>query len=449
MSTPSNSDLGSLRIDRSRKAARAPSRWSSRWILGGILLFVLLGVGRVISGQLNKATEVETYRVRAASSGGPAAEGAVVLNATGYIVAAHKIELASKVVGKVAWIGVEKGDRVKKDQVLVRLEDDEYRAQVQQSKGNLDNLSAKLAELQNGSRPEEIARATADVAQSRADLENARIQLERTRELVKEKVVARQSLDDAQARYDSQLARTNSLQRTFDLVNIGPRKEQIDAVRGQIEQAKGQLAYAETQLSNTVIRAPISGTILERNVERGEFVTTGFVGDRGAKGYVVSLADLNDLQVELDINQNDFAKLDANQKAVVTTDAFPDRKYDGFIEEISPEANRQKATVQVKVKVLKPDDYLRPEMNASVAFIAKPQPAQTTSSKPIVVIPGSAVKDGAVFVVADGRAVRRAVKTGGTSSQGIQIQDGLNGGEDIILNPPADLKDGGRVKSKS
>ena len=137
---------------------------------------------------------------------------------------------------------------------------------------------------------------------------------------------------------------------TFDLVKIGPRKEQIDAVPGQIEQAQGTVAYAETQLSNTVIRAPVTGTILERAVEKGEFVTTSFVGDRGAKGYVVSLADLNDLQVELDINQNDFAKLGPKQKGIVTTDAYPDRKYEGYIYEISPEANRQKATVQVKVK---------------------------------------------------------------------------------------------------
>ena len=99
-------------------------------------------------------------------------------------------------------------------------------------------------------------------------------------------------------------------------------------------------------------------------------MTTSFVGDQGAKGYVVSLADLNDLEVELDISQNDFAKLHAHQKGIITTDAFPDRKYDGFIHEISPEANRQKATVQVKVKVPHPDDYLRPEMNASVAFLS-------------------------------------------------------------------------------
>jgi HlyD family secretion protein len=447
--TSSQSDLGGLKIDRSRKTAPPPPKWSTRIIIGGVALFLLLGLGRLIYGKLNSAPEVEIYRVRAAATGDAAASGAVVLNATGYIVAAHKIELASKVVGKVAWIGVEKGDRVKKDQVLVRLEDDEYRAQVQQARGNLANLQAQLAQLLNGSRPEEIARSQADVEQGRADLENARVTLERTKTLVHDRVMSKQALDDAQARFDGQVAKYNSLQRTADLVRIGPRPEQIDAVRGQIEQAKGQLAYAETQLSNTIIRAPVTGTILERNVERGEFVTTGFVGDRGAKGYVVSIADLNDLKVELDINQNDFAKLDPRQKAVVTTDAFPDRKYDGIIDEISPEANRQKATVQVKVKVLNPDEYLRPEMNSSVAFIAKAQPKNAAeSARPLIVIPQSAIKDGAVFVVANGHAVRRSVKTGGVGAQGVQIEAGLNGGEDVILNPPADLKDGGRVKLK-
>lgn len=449
MATAGN-DLNSLRIDRSRKAAPKESRWAARWIIAGVVVFLLLGAGRFAYSRMNAATEVQTVRVRAAMPGEAAAAGSVVLNATGYIVAAHKIELASKVVGKVAWIGVEKGDRVKKDQVLVRLEDDEYRAQVQQARGNLANLEARLAELQNGSRPEEVARAKADVDTSKADLQNARVNLERVRNLTREGVLSKQQLDDAQARYDAQAARTAALERTFDLVRIGPRKEQIDAVRGQIEQARGALAYAETQLSNTIIRAPVAGTILERNVERGEFVTTGFVGDRGAKGYVVSLADLNDLQAELDINQNDFAKLDSRQKAVVTTDAFPDRKYEGLITEISPEANRQKATVQVKVKVLNPDDYLRPEMNATVAFLAKEQPRKTAtgSEKPVVVVPSSAVRDGAVFVVANGKALRRAVKTGPTMADGVRIEDGLFGGEDLIVNPPAELKDGARVKAK-
>src|SRR5206468_3285625 len=224
------------------------------------------------------------------------------------------------------------------------------------------------------------------------------------------KVLSRQALDDAQARYDSAVAKVVSLEKTYDLLKLGPRVEQIDAVRGQIDQARGAVAYAETLLSNTGIRAPVTGTILERAVEKGEFVTTNFVGDKGAKGYVVSLADLNDLQVELDISQNDFAKLGPRQRGVVTTDAFPDRKYEGFIEEISPEANRQKATVQIKVRVSKPDDFLRPEMNANVAFVTDEKPAGgSTPSKPMIVVPTSAVRDGAVFVALGGRAVRRPV----------------------------------------
>jgi HlyD family secretion protein len=350
----------------------------------------------------------------------------------------------------VKWIGVEKGDRVHEGDVVVRLEDDEYQAQLQQAKGQLTMIQARLDEMLNGSRPEEVAQALANVDSARADLVNARVTLERNRNLVAENVAPKQSLDDAQARYDAAVQKVNALQKTYELVKIGPRKEQIDSLRGQLEQAKGVVAYAETNLANTIIRAPVTGTILERAVEKGEFVTTSFVGDRGAKGYVVSLADLNDLEVELDISQNDFAKLHQAQHGVVTTDAFPDRKYDGYIKEISPEANRQKATVQVKVKIVKPDEYLRPEMNASVAFVSDEKPAalQTTSAK-VLLVPASAVKEGAVFVVLDGKALRRVVKTGAVSPQGIRIEQGLIGGEDIIVNPPAGLKDGDKVRGKA
>ncbi len=440
-------ELKSLQIDRSKKRQDQPSPWATRFIIAGILLFVLLGAARFIYARLNAATEVDIVRVRAASvlSGG---EGNVILNATGYIVAAHKIELAAKVVGKVSWIGVDKADKVKSGQVLVRLEDDEYRANVLSAQGNLEMLKAKLAEAEHGSRPEEIAKAKADLDQARADQVNARVSLDRTRGLVGEKIMAQQALDDAQARYDSAVAKVASFDRAYELVRLGPRQEEIDALRAQVSQAKGTLDYAQVQLDNTVIRAPIDGTILERNVEKGEFVTTGFVGDKGAKGYVVSIANLRDLEVELDINQNDFAKLGGKQPGVVTTDAYPDRKYQGAITEISPEANRQKATVQVKVKILEPDDYLRPEMNASVAFFSPEKPgAKPAESKPIVTVPASAVRDGAVFVVVGGKAVRRTIKVGGTASQGVQVAEGLIGGEDVIANPPANLKDGQKVKS--
>jgi len=448
-----DADLKNLQIDRTARRSRGPSKWATGWIVVGVLLLAGLGVWELVSGKANAAPLVEIRRVSPVAAGS-APEG-IVLNATGYIVAAHEIELATKVVGKVNWIGVEKGDRVREGQVLVRLEDDEYQAYVTQAKGQLASLQAKLDEALHGSRPEEIAEALANLNSARADLQNAKVSLERARNTVGEKLGSQQSLDDAQSRYDGAVHKVDSLQKSYELVKLGPRQEEIDALRGQVEQAKGALAYAETNLANTIIRAPITGTILERAVEKGEFVTTSFVGDKGAKGYVVSMADLNDLEVELDISQNDFAKLHSNQRGSITTDAYPDLKYDGYIKEISPEANRQKATVQIKVKVQKPDDHLRPEMNASVAFLADAKPQAPASAgappKPVIMVPAQAVRDNAVFVVLGGKVLRRPVRTaaGVPSSLGVRIEEGLIGGEDIVVAPPLGLKDGDKVRPKT
>ncbi|HZS54048.1 MAG TPA: efflux RND transporter periplasmic adaptor subunit [Bryobacteraceae bacterium] len=442
-------ELKSLRIDRTARRTSEPKPILKLVVMA--LVLGLLAVGAVVAYErLTAPLPVDVVTVPSPVSGSSANEQQVVLTATGYIIAAHKIEVASKVNGRVAWIGVDKGDKVQAGQVLVRLEDDEYRAQVQQQQGQLANLEAKLAEDEHGSRPEEVQKARADVDQAKADLADSKASLDRTRQLVQEGVLAKQSLDDAQAKYDGDVAKVASLQRTLDLAVLGPRKEEIDQVRGQIEQARGALAYAQTQLDNTVIKAPVTGTILDRNVEKGEFITTGFVGDKGAKGYIVTMADLNDLQVELDISQNDFPKLGPQQKGIITTDAYPDRKYEGVIEQVSPEADRAKATVQVKVRVQNPDDYLRPDMNATVSFYneAKPQQAGGNTPKRIVVIPQAAIQNGSVFVVLDKRARKRTVTTAGTSERGVLIEAGLIGGEDLIVNPPANLKDGQRVEPK-
>ncbi len=435
--------LASLKIDRSqRNRADGPARWAKWWIVIGIAAFVALALWRYGFASVG-AIEVETVRVTVQTAG--EAGERVVLNAAGYIVAHHKIEVASKVLGRAAWIGVEKGDRVTKGEAIVRLEDDEYRARLRQTEGNLAALRARLAELEAGSRPEEIQLAKANLDEAKADLVNARIDLERSETLSKEGVISKQEFDDAKARFDSQQARVQSLDRAYELTRIGPRQEQIDSVRGQVEQAEGEVAYAQTLVDATVIRAPVSGTILERNIEVGEFITTSFVGERGAKGFVVSLADLDDLQVELDISQDDFAKLSMGQRAIVATDAFPDRKYESEIVELSPEADRQKATVQVKVQILKPDSYLRPEMNANVAFVAEDQPQQGTAARSAITIPTAALVDGnSVFVLLDGRAVRRPVSVRQTTSRGVEIGEGLVGGEDLILAPP-DLEEGDTV----
>jgi HlyD family secretion protein len=441
-------DLKGLRIDRSSRREKEPRSYFKLIVLSAIVAVAAIGAVLALKA-VNAAVPVQIIQVQSPMSVASSGDQ-TILTATGYIIAAHKIEVASKVNGRVLWIGVDKGDKVTAGQVLVRLEDDEYQAQVTQQKGSLANLEAKLLELQNGSRPEETAKARADLDSAKADVVNSKVTLDRTKQLVEAGVLAKQSLDDAQAKYDGNVAKAASLERTLDLSVLGPRKEEIAQVRGQIEQARGALAYAQTQLDNTVIKAPVTGTILDRNVEKGEFITTGFVGDKGAKGYIVTMANLNDLQVELDISQNDFPKLGPKQKGTITTDAYPDRKYEGAIEQVSPEADRAKATVQVKVQVLHPDDYLRPDMNATVSFFNS-APAETgasTQPKRVVVIPATAIQNGNVFVAFNDRAHKRPVTTGGSTNRGVLVESGLIGGEDLIVSPPADLKDGQRIEIK-
>jgi len=439
-------ELKSLRIDRSSRRESEPKSYLKLIVI--VVLIALAAIGTLfVLKMTNAAVPVETVQVQSPMSVSSSGDQ-VVLTATGYIIAAHKIEVASKVNGRVAWIGVDKGDKVKAGQILVRLEDDEYQAQVTQYRGSLANLEAKLDELKNGSRPEEISRAKADVEQARADVENYKVTLNRTKQLVGEGVLSKQSLDDAQAKYDGSEAHAASLQRTLDLEVLGTRKEQLAQMLGQIEQARGALTYAQTQLDNTVIKAPVTGTILDRNVEKGEFITTGFVGDKGAKGYIVTMADLNDLQVELDISQNDFPKLGPKQKGTITTDAYPDRKYQGAVEQVSPEADRAKATVQVKVQVAHPDDYLRPDMNATVAFFNDAPADPSESSKRVVVIPASAVHNGSVFVVMNEHARKRPVTTGASTGKGVMVESGLVGGEELVISFEGELKDGQRVVVK-
>ncbi|HET7892729.1 MAG TPA: efflux RND transporter periplasmic adaptor subunit [Candidatus Sulfotelmatobacter sp.] len=450
-------DLQSLRIDRSQRgdSSGEPPAWARRYILGGIAVIVLLGLialaYRLFSSD---APEVEVVRAAAQTSGNDA--GGTVLSATGYIVAHHTINVNSKVTGRLAWIGVEKGDKVKEGQVLVRLEDQEFRASYGQARGALENARAYLDELQHGSRPEEVQQAQHNLDEARATLANDKLSLDRTKELAGGGVVSRQALDDATAKFESDQQRVNSLEKAFQLSKIGPRAEEIARAQGAVTQAQGALDYAKSQLDATVIRAPVTGTILDRTAEKGELVTSGFASTAagGPQGSVVSLADLNDLQVELDIAQADFARLGPTQRAKVTTDAYPEKEYDGVIAQISPEANRQKATVQVKVQVSNPDKYrdvqLRPEMNATVKFLANDAPKNATGPAGVYV-PSTAIheRDGKkiVLIAYSGKAVAREVHVVGQRSDGALV-DGLVGGESVISAAPATLKDGDKIKIK-
>ena len=234
------------------------------------------------------------------------------------------------------------------------------------------------------------------------------------------------------------------------MTDIGPRAEEIRAADAQVQQMKAALDYAQTQLAATEIKAPVAGTVLQRIVERGEMVSPSAFGGSGARTSVVDLADLTDLQIELDISQTDFARLKMNQRAEIIPEAYPNLRYTGFIEEIAPEANRAKSTVQVKVKVENPDEQLRPEMNARVNFLSDKPANNQSSTSARVLVPKQAVvqRDGAafVFVIKGNRVEQRTIRAGEESGDAYYVLDGLSGSESVAIVGVDKLRDGDRVK---
>jgi HlyD family secretion protein len=444
-----NKRLRSLKIDRSPASSSAAMVRPPKLLLlllSIVVVLVALGYFYFFSGA--KAVSVAEVKLE----NGGTASGDTVLSVSGYVVAHHKIAVGAKVMGRVAWIGVEKGDKVQEGQVLVRLEDTDFRAQSNQARANLAAAQARLDQLRSGSRPQEKLKDKAGVLQAEATLRNAEAEHERTEKLYRAGVASKAELDRAVAQRDSARALYESARQSSAMTDIGPRPEEIRGAEAQVRQMKAMLDYADTQLAATEIKAPISGTVLQRIVERGEMVSPSAVGESGARTSVVALADLNDLQIELDISQVDFARLKMDQRAEVIPEAFPNLKYSGFIAEIAPEANRAKATVQIKVKVENPDEQLRPEMNARVNFLGD-APSNQSKSAPRVMVPKAAVvrKDGNafVFVVKGNRAELRSVRLGDEVGEFYYVLEGLSGGESAATTGADKLRDGDRIKIAS
>ena len=442
-----NKRLRSLKIDRGpAPSPGAGNRKPKLVLLGVAVLLALVAFGYVFLFSGTKTISVASVRTET----GAASLGESVLSASGYVVAHHKIAVGAKVMGRVAWIGVEKGDTVQEGQVLVRLEDTEFRAQVNQATANLAAAQARLDQLRSGSRPEEKVRDKAAVLQAEANLKNAEADYERAETLFKSGVTSKAELDRALAQRDTARALVQAARQASAMTDIGPRKEEIRAAEAEVQQMRAALDYANTQLAATEIKAPVSGTVLERIVERGEMVSPSAFGGSGARTSVVDLADLTDLQVELDISQTEFARLKMSQRAEIIPDAYPNLRYTGFIEEIAPEANRAKSTVQVKVKVENPNEQLRPEMNARVNFLSDKASETETSSVGRVLVPKAAVRkednSSFVFVVKGNRVEQRTIRTGEETGDAYVVLDGLSGNESVAVTGADKLRDGDRVK---
>ncbi len=442
-----NKRLRSLKIDRgAAPASAAGNRTPKLLFLGVAVLLALLGLGYVFL--FSPPTTISVAPVRVESGGASPSES--VLSASGYVVAHHKIAVGAKVMGRVAWIGVEKGDRVQDGQVLVRLEDNEFRAQVNQAQANLAAAQARLDRLRTGSRPEEKLKDKAAVLQAEANLKNAEAEYQRAESLYRSGVASKAELDRALAQRDTAAALVQSARQSSAMTDIGPRKEEIRAAEAEVQQMRAALDYANTQLAATEIKAPVTGTVLQRIVERGEMVSPSAFGGSGARTSVVDLADLTDLQVELDISQTDFARLKPSQRAEIIPEAYPNLRFTGFIAEIAPEANRAKSTVQIKVKVENPNEQLRPEMNARVNFLSDKAPSGDGQTISRVLVPKAAVvkKDNSsfVFVVKGNSVEQRTIRTGEESGDALVVLDGLSGNETVAVTAVEKLRDGARVK---
>jgi HlyD family secretion protein len=441
-----NERLRSLKIDRT-PASLPPlqNRVPKKLLLAISVLLALAAVGYFYFFSTPKTISAAPVKLE---SGANSSMGAV-LTVSGYVVAHHKIDVGAKVMGRVAWIGVEKGDRVLQGQLLVRIEDQEFRAQVDQAQANQAAAQARLDQLRTGSRPQEKLKDRAGVLQAEANLRHAEAEYERDAKLYQAGVVSRADLDRALAQRDTARALVEAARQSSEMTNIGPRVEEIRAAGAQVQQMKAALDYARTQLASTEIKAPVSGTVLQRMVERGEMVSPSAFGESGARTSVVSLADLNDLQIELDISQQDFARLKLKQRAEIVPEAYPNLKYTGFIAEIAPEANRAKATVQVKVKVENPDEQLRPEMNVRVNFLAAAASAENNAAKRVLVPKAAVVhRDGGdfVFVIKGSRVEQRVIRLGEETGEFYNVLEGLSGGESTAVAGVDKLRDGDRVR---
>ena len=386
-----NADLSALRINRADSPARAAA---PRWVTIGLPtagVVVLAVVLLVSGGSLGSAAPV---RLTPATMVSPIRSGAVMV-ASGYVVAQRKAAVASKGTGRLVYLGVVEGDRVRDGQVLARIEDADVRAQ--------------------------LAQAQAQVAVSRAELRDAE------RSLAREKMLLDSNFT-SQATYDAAEAR-------------------LDRVKAGIAVAQAALQSAEVALENTVIRAPFAGTVLTKNADVGEVVAP-LAGGAFSKSAVVTIADLSSLQVEADVAESNLDAISPGQPVEIVLDAYPDVRYPGYVAKIVPTADRAKATVQVKVAFRTYDSRVLPEMSAKVHFLPRPTRV-AVDTQPLLVVPGTAVVErngrDVVFVVEGGRAVEVPVVVGRQVGTSVAIREGLRAGVQVVDSVSASLRGGAKV----
>lgn len=406
--TDLKTELAGLKID---PAQRHSGGRAVGWV--GAVLVVLAAVA---AGAWWLTSErrlvVEAASVEARTTGVVAG---AVLNASGYVTARRRATVSSKMTGKVIEVNVEEGMRVRKGQVLARLDDSQIRA------------AYELAAAQRDA-------AQKAIEESEVRLRQAQLTLGRRQQLRSEGVVGQADVDDAQAEVDSLKAR-------------------IVAARQQEEVAARQLALQKTQLDDTVIRAPFSGVAISKDAQPGEMVSPVSAGGGFTRTGISTIVDMSSLEIEVDVSESYINRVHPDQKATAVLDAYPDWQIPAHVITTIPSADRQKATVLVRLAFEQLDPRILPDMGVKVAFHGTEQPTASTGGGAVILAPRTAVRtDGGSSVVyaigSEQRVERRAVKVGVEQGDKLEILSGLNGGEQVVVSPPPELRDGMRVMVK-
>jgi len=408
--TDISKDLAALRIDRN-------DRGGSRGRLGlisAIAILVLVGAGGAWYWSVNLHAASVKVAPATVKSGGPSAPGAI-LNASGYVVARREATVSSKFTGKVMDVLIEEGHAVKAGQVLAHLDDTQARA------------AFALAEAQ-------LAAAKKGMAEDEAKLAQAELDLKRRQALLKDQVVGQAEVDDAQSLVNSTKAR-------------------IEYSRQQISVAERQVEMQKTNLDDTVIRAPFAGMVISKDAQPGEMISPVSAGGGFTRTGIGTIVDMGSLEIEVDVSEAYINRVKDGQKVEATLDAYPDWQIPAHVITTIPSADRQKATVKVRIGFEKLDPRILPDMGVKVAFLADaPAPGQAPPA-PRVTVPKTAVRsaDGKsiVFVLNDDRVERRAVSVGLENGDQVELVSGVRAGERVVVDAPPTLKDGDRVRVQS
>ena len=384
---PLSERVRSLRLPQEANGTAASTQ-RLPWILCAVLAATTLGFG--YAAFLRRPSQADPPAERAATdkslSDRPATAtlgtGEIVLESKGYIIPTHQILVSPQVSGRIERLNIQEGQRVVKDQtVLAELEKTDYEADLARAKAMRELARWTLAELTEGSRREEKDQAKAELQEAIKQCEQLKSDRQRQYDLWKQQIVSDQEYEEADSKYKAMQERVNRLTAARQLVDTGPRKERIMAAEAQVQQAEAEVAKAQWRLDKCTIRAPINGTILKKNAEKGNIVNP--IAFNGSYS-ICDMADLSDLEVDMTIQERDISRVFQGQKCKVRTEAYPDRVYDGEVSRLMPIADRAKGAIPVRVKVTVPREeegvYLKPEMGATVSFLrGTPAPSRTGS----------------------------------------------------------------------